>query len=216
MDGVPGTGSRITLRFLRPGGAKTGEILPTGSLTDYISSSDLDTTLDLTKSSLPVTLLDVANPAVYIYGVDVDLMAHTTPTDLEFDPSKLGLLEQIREEGARIVGLDPMVDSIPKLVMVFPLPSNADGVNLVARVLSMRQPHRAIPLTIALDLSVACLMLGTLPHSVVKGDISGGRVMIGHASGMIEVGATMVNGDVEAPVLHRTARALMKGEVYWH
>ena len=49
----------------------------------------------------------------------------------------------------------------------------------------------------------------------MKGIVSGGRVVIGHPSGLIEVGAEMEDGDVEAAVLHRTAKLLMKCEVYW-
>ena len=215
IDGVPSTGSRIALYFLRPGGAKTGKTLPTGKPTDDISLSNLSTDLGLRRSTLSVTLLDAANPAVIICGDHVGVTANTTPDELDSDVHRLVVLEQIREEGAQMMGLDPRVESIPKLVMVCSPSASDEGVNLVARVLSMRQAHRAIPLTIALNLGVACQIPGTLPHSMVKGVLSAGRVMIGHPSGSIEVGAEMKDGDVDAAVLHRTARLLMKGEVYW-
>ncbi len=32
IDGVPGTGSKITLRFLDPGGSVTGQLLPLGAI----------------------------------------------------------------------------------------------------------------------------------------------------------------------------------------
>ena len=215
IDGVPGTGSRIALLFLHPGGAKTGKTLPTGKPMEEISISNLSTNVDLRRTMLPVTMLDAANPAVIIRGDHVGVTANTTPDELDSDPQRLAALEQIRKEGARMMGLDPKIESIPKLVMVCPpLPSDK-GVNLVAQVLSMRQAHRAIPLTIALNLGVACQIPGTLPQALVKGDIGNGRVVIGHPSGSIEVGAEMEYGDVKAAVLHRTARLLMKGDVYW-
>ena len=215
IDGVPGTGSRIILHFLRPGGSKTGKTLPTGHATEEMDLTKLSSSSHLKTRKIQVTLSDVANPAVIIDGLSVGARVGITSDELDADRQTLELLEQLRKEGARLMGMDPEVESVPKLVMVFSPAADADGVNLVARVLSMRQAHRAIPLTIALNLGVACQIPRTLPHSMLKGSISGGRVVIGHPSGKIEVGASMCNGDVEAAVLHRTARLLMRGEVYW-
>ena len=163
IDGVPGTGSRIALHFIYPGGAKTGKTLPTGKPMDDISVSNLSTDFRFRRSTLPITLLDVANPAVIISGDDIGVTPNTTPDELESDPQRLAMLEQIRKEGARMMGLDPGFESIPKLVMVCSPSASDKGINLVARVLSMRQAHRAIPLTIALNLGVACQIPGTLP-----------------------------------------------------
>jgi hypothetical protein len=215
IDGVPSTGSRIILHFLQPGGSKTGKTLPTGHATEEMDLMRLSSSSHLKNQKLQVTLLDVANPAVIIDGLAVSVKAGITSDELDADQRTLELLEQVRKEGARLMALDPEVESIPKLVMVFSPAADADGVNLVARVLSMRQAHRAIPLTIALNLGVACQIAGTLPHSMLKSSINEGRVVIGHPSGKIEVGASVRNGDVEAAVLHRTARLLMRGEVYW-
>lgn len=215
IDGVPGTGSRITLQFLRPCGAKTGKTLPTGEPVDHLDLAKMSTLLSGESGSIQATLLDVANPAVIINGIDVGVQADIKPDQLDADQTKLALLESIRKEGARMMGLDSNIESIPKLVMVFTAPPDSDGVNLVARVLSMGQAHKAIPLTIALNLGVACQIPGTLPHSLFIGSANESRMVIGHPSGNIEVGASLKDGDVEAAVLHRTARVLMRGEVYW-
>lgn len=214
IDGVPGTGSRITLHFLSPGGSKTGRTLPTTNPLDSMNLTALDgTSSSFERESIQVTLLDVANPAVIINGHDVGVDARTTPDELDANKDCLAKLEKIRQKGAEMMGMDPSIGSIPKLVIVFP--SQIAGVNIETRVLSMRQAHRAIPLTIALNLGVACQMPGTLPHSMLQKNVTDGRVVVGHPSGRIEVGASMRDGEVEAAVLHRTARVLMRGEVYW-
>ena len=215
IDGVPGTGSRIALHFLRPGGSKTGKTLPTGHATEEMDLTKHSSSFHLKSQKIQVTLSDVANPAVIVDGPAIGVQAGITSDELDADCQTLALLEQVRREGARMMGMDPEVESIPKLVMVFSPPANTDGVNLIARVLSMRQAHRAIPLTIALNLGIACQIPGTIPHSSLTGSLNQGRVIIGHPSGKIDVGASMCDGDVEAAVLHRTARVLMRGEVYW-
>ena len=247
IDGVPGTGSRITLSFLSPGGSKTGRTLPTGHPVDIMtlklgnSGGGSGSSRDSLK--LEVSLVDVANPAVIIRAADIDVDGNIAPDQLDKDVGKMNLLEEIRREGARMMGLDPSVDSIPKMVMVSvsvsapqPKPNSTstsaedeDGVDIVARVLSMRQTHKAIPLTVALNLGVACHIAGSLPHSLVRRGGSGSTststssrsegttvVLVGHPSGKIEVGARMRDdGQVESAVLHRTARMLMRGEVFW-
>lgn len=216
IDGVSGTGSRIELSFLSPGGAKTGKTLPTGNPVDTITLPELPTPLS-------VTLVDAGNPAVIINAADISVPGDILPTDLDADTAKMDLLERIRREGARLMGLDPEVQSIPKMVMVSSPPTQpTNGMkqtpDLIARVLSMQNCHKATPITIALNLGVACQLEGTIPQMVMKQDVSGsgkGTVVIGHPSGTLEVGAVVKDGVPESAVLHRTARPLMRGEVYW-
>ena len=215
IDGVPGTGSRIALSFLSPGGAKTGRTLPTGHPVDSMDMTGMFPDGQKSGQTLAVSLVDVANPAVVILAFDIGVRGDVLPDQLDADREKMGLLEKIRREGARMMGMDPTVDSIPKMVLVSAPQSSADIINLVARVLSMGQTHKAVPLTIALSLGVASQIPGTLPHSVVKGRKHVDRLVVGHPSGKLEVGAKMRDGHAESAVLHRTARPLMRGEVYW-
>ncbi|KAG8415032.1 hypothetical protein J3458_008916 [Metarhizium acridum] len=58
VDGVPGTGSVITMSFVDPAGAKTGRALPTGAPVD---------TLELPGGSrVRASLVDVGNPGVFV------------------------------------------------------------------------------------------------------------------------------------------------------
>lgn len=213
IDGVPGTGSQISLQFRFPGGAKTGKTLPTGiPLDTMILPSSID---NQNTTTLQVSLIDVSNPAVIIKAADIGIDGDIMPDQLDKNIIKMSLLEDIRKEGARMMGLDPSVDSIPKMVMVSTPAAGSGGVDIVARVLSMGQTHKAIPLTIALNLGVACNIPGTLPHALRAGSGSQETIAVGHPTGKVEVGAKMNDGEVEHAILHRTARMLMRGEVFW-
>jgi len=88
------------------------------------------------------------------------------PARVEADaPLKLRL-EQIRQAGAAMMGLDPHTESVPKIVLVFPpdIAQQSPGVNLKCLALSMGQAHKAVPLTLALCLGAATRLPGTIPN----------------------------------------------------
>lgn len=221
IDGVPGTASRITLSFLDPAGAKTGRALPTGNPIDALSLPD--------GSTIRASLLDIANPGVFVLAADLGIPGNIAPGELEARRDVMARLEDIRRAGTARMGLDPDVQSVPKIVILSPPPAPqtaqgnaaAPAVHIVSRALSMQQPHKAVPLTLGLNLGTACRIPGTLPALTARG-VSGvgeegaGRVTIAHASGNVEVGSVFgPDGSIESAQLHRTARVLMKGEVYY-
>ncbi len=65
ISGVPGTGSKITLRFVDPGGSMTGTLLPTGNLQDNLKVPAI--------GSVRVTIIDAANPVVFVQASQVGL-----------------------------------------------------------------------------------------------------------------------------------------------
>ncbi|EME81049.1 uncharacterized protein MYCFIDRAFT_155279 [Pseudocercospora fijiensis CIRAD86] len=209
IGGVPGTGSRITLSFLDPSGAKTGKALPTGNAVDNVKLPD--------GTSIRASLVDVANPGVFILAEDIGVPGDVKPATLEEHPEILSKLELIRQEGARMMGVEP-AQTVPKIVLVS-RPTSADiekGVHIVCRALSMQQPHKAVPLTLALNIGAACRMPGTLPADLAVGDPSERESLtIAHASGKIEVGSVLENGKIKSAQLHRTARMMMKGDVFY-
>jgi hypothetical protein len=114
--------------------------------------------------------------------------------------------------------LHPDVQSVPKIILISrPMESAtaAEGVNIVCRALSMQQAHRAVPLTLALNLGAARRIPGTLPALTAAGIGEKNSVTVAHASGKLEVGSIMKGGQVESALLHRTARVLMKGDVFY-
>ena len=65
IAGVAGTGSRIRLDFLAPGGAVTGKLLPTGNVVD---------TIDLgADGKFEVSIIDATSPIVYVDAQSVGL-----------------------------------------------------------------------------------------------------------------------------------------------
>lgn len=206
IDGVPGTGSRITMSFIDPAGAKTDKALPTGNPID---------TLELRSGEkIRASLVDVSNPGVFVLASDVGIRGDISPDALNANSEVMGRLEEIRQAGAVDMGLDPKTQTVPKIVLLS-RPSGEQS-NIVCRALSMQQAHKAVPLTLALNLGAACRMPGTLAAQTAD-DVDGKEsVVIEHASGKLEVGAVMTaDGKIESALLHRTARVLMKGEVFY-
>ena len=209
IDGVPGSGSRITLSFLDPAGAKTGKALPTGNAVDTITYAN--------GESIRASLVDVANPGVFVLASDLGIGGEISPAGLEANSELMARLERIRQEGARMMGLDPEIQSVPKIVIVSK-PSNeaaASGIHIVCRALSMQQPHKAAPLTLALNLGAACRLPETLPATTAVNAEGKESVTVAHASGKVEVGSVFRDWKIESALLHRTARILMKGDVFY-
>lgn len=229
MDGVPGTQSCITLSFLDPAGAKTGKALPTGNAVDVLELPEA-----VGGGSVPASLVDVSNPGVFVRISDLGLGLKATPRNftpatVDADAALKRRLEAIRQAGAIKMGLDPKTESVPKIVLLFDSDSASnddnEGVDVQCLALSMGQPHKAVPLTLALCLGAAANIPGTLaaqvrsrrPHSDDSGskNSSSNTVVIGHPSGKVEIGATTKDGKIVSADLLRTARVLMKGDVYY-
>lgn len=221
MDGVPGAGSRVTLSFVDPAGAKTGRALPTGNAVDTLRLPD--------GSAVEASLVDVSNPGVFVRAADVVVAVPGAeeaqalaldPAAVEADPLLKARLEMVRRAGAARMGLDPEVQSVPKIVLVLPRRGAGGGTatdepDIRCLALSMGQAHKAVPLTLALCLGAAAGIPGTIPFQLKAREGTGGTVVIGHPSGRVEIGTTVRDGKILSAELHRTARILMKGEVFY-
>ncbi|KJZ77026.1 hypothetical protein HIM_03347 [Hirsutella minnesotensis 3608] len=222
LDGVPGTGSPITLSFLDPAGAKTGRALPTGNPLDRLQLPD--------GTAVDASLVDVGNPGVFVaatsLGLDPVAACALTPPLVETDTSLKARLEQIRRAGASRMGLDPDTESVPKIVLVMPprqphgCTDSAPAADLSCLAMSMGQAHKAVPLTLALCLAAAARIPGSVPEAALAGQrpkALGSALTIAHPSGRLDVdtsttadGTTILSAD-----LLRTARVLMKGQVFY-
>ncbi|KAK7908293.1 hypothetical protein PG985_015596, partial [Apiospora marii] len=215
IDGVPGTQSRITLGFLDPAGAKTGRALPTGNPIDILTLRD--------GSQIEASLVDVSNPGVFIRASDLGTMGAKgtlspslfTPSYVEGNLDLKARLELIRQAGAEKMGLDPAVESVPKIVALLSA-SEKEGIDIRCLALSMGQAHKAVPLTLALCLGAAANMPGTIPAQLARhhGNKSS-TLRIGHPTGKVDIGTTFKGGHIVSAELHRTARYMMEGIVYY-
>ncbi len=210
LAGVAGRGARIALDFLEPGGAGTGRLLPTGRTRETIDGAE-------------VSLVDATNPFVWVRAADAGLQATETPQAIDADRRVMDRLETIRVEAARRMGI-PGSAAVPKVgVVAAPTAFTAlDGVgyakddaDLLARVISMGNCHRAVPLTAAMCLAVDARVPGTVVAECVAS--RDGDVRIGQPSGVLPVAATVLtrHGEpwAERVTVYRTARRLMEGFV---
>jgi 2-methylaconitate cis-trans-isomerase PrpF len=170
-------------------------------------------------SKIEASLVDVSNPGVFVRVSDLGLTqpGSLSPAAVEADPSLKGRLEQIRQAGAAKMSLSPAIQSIPKIVLIFPPPPEPSSPKPDIRclALSMGQAHKAVPLTLALCLGAAVKLPGTIPNELAQGNVNGRVLTIGHPSGRLEVGTTLSGGEIVSAELHRTARVLMKGLVFY-
>ncbi len=225
LDGVAGTAAPVRLEFLDPGGAKTGKLLPTGSPVDRIEVTGLGT--------IGVSCVDAANPAVFVRAADLGLTGTELPEALERDAAFMARMEEIRCKGAVLMGLTADLDaagalaSIPKVAMVAPpresplisgetLPE--DAADILIRMISVGQPHRAVPITGAIGLAIAARLEGSIPHEACIAHE--GPIRVGHASGTTVVDAQTdrsADGTVTARLgaVYRSARRLFEGRVVY-
>jgi 2-methylaconitate cis-trans-isomerase PrpF len=226
IDGISGTGAPIRLEFMEPGGAKTGRLLPTGRPVDRLDVAGLGT--------IEASLVDAANPCVFVNAATVGKTGTELPASLDTDTKFLSHMEGIRCAASVAMGIAPdlerarTITSVPKVAMVAaPRPANtlsgrqlgAADMSIHVRMISMGQPHRAVPITGAMCLAIASRIEGTIAHALSTA--GRGPIMIAHASG-----TTVVDADVQHPgdparakaihgAVYRTARRLFEGSVLY-
>lgn len=226
IDGVAGTGAPVRLEFIDPGGTKTGRLLPTGHARDLLSVPGL--------GKVEASLVDAANPCVFVAASALGKTGSELPDALEQDAVFLARMEAIRQAASVAMGIAPdaaaagRIPSVPKVAMIaspaaMPTLSGrtiaADAMSLAIRMISIGQPHRAVPITGATCLAIAVRIEGSLPHALARAD--DGPITVAHPSGTTVVDAQVENaGDpARARAIHgavyRTARRLFDGQVYY-
>lgn len=207
IDGVSGTASPIKLDFIKPAGSKTGKLIPTGNKID-------------TFDGQRVTCIDVGNPCCFVKASELGVQGDITPAEMEAHPTLLKQLDSIRRQAGVAMGLAESTikvpGSIPKICLVSSA-GTAKDVDLTVRAISVGQPHKAIPITVALSVATASRLQGSVVQQCVSTKpISPAGITIGHASGKLMVDAKFSeSGHLESASVLRTARRLMEGTIYW-
>ena len=223
LQGVSGTGARIALEFLDPGGAVTGKLLPTGGPKELLEVPGV--------GSLTVSIVDATNPMVFLRAADLGLQGTEHPEALDRNTTLTARLEQIRATAAVRIGLATTVEeasrksqAVPKIALVAPPVVYRDlsgtevpaiSTDICARVMSMGKAHRAFALTAAMCLAVAARIPGTVVQEAVgpaAADPSA-DIRLGHPSGVLPIAASVRGGRAEKVVVYRTARRLMEGSI---
>ena len=106
VDGVPGTGAAVVLKFLDGAGAKIGQLLPTGNAIDRIDG-------------VAVSCVDYTTPMVLIAAASVGKSGHESKAELDSDSVLLARLEQLRLKAALLMGMgDVSAQVLPKLALL--------------------------------------------------------------------------------------------------
>ncbi|RKU42594.1 hypothetical protein DL546_004314 [Coniochaeta pulveracea] len=208
MDGVAGTAARVRLDFVEPGGSRTGNLLPTGNVIDEVSG-------------IQATLLDAGNPCCFVRSADLGIVnGRLSPQEIENRPELTERLDEIRRQAGVMMGLasspEEVPGSVPKIAMISPS-NEASGRSVVVRAMSVGQPHRAIPVTVALATAAAAKLPGTTVHACVSGRPAADEELnIQHAGGQLLVDARYDDaGHLVLATVFRSARRLMDGLIYW-
>jgi 2-methylaconitate cis-trans-isomerase PrpF len=221
MAGVSGSGARIRLDFLAPGGGATERLLPTGNAQD---------TLHHEGRAYAVSLIDAANACVFLDARDLGLTGTESPDAIEADPARMAMLDALRRKAGVIMGLAATPQAVglalPKIAVVAPPAAYhaLDGAafapdthDIAVRMISMERAHRAVPLTGAMCLGVASRIPGSLPHRLAGPLVRADETRVANPSGILSVGAEVRQGSAgwhaESAVVYRSARRLMQGQV---
>jgi 2-methylaconitate cis-trans-isomerase PrpF len=234
LPGVAGTGAPVRLDFIEPGGAGTGKLLPTGNPVDPLEVEGV--------RGIEVSMVDAANPCVFVSADALGASGVEMPEELEANAGLLRRLDAIRIAASLKMGIAKTAEaaaripSIPKVAMVAPARAArtlagerlaAEDADVTVRMISIGQPHRAVPLTGAMCLAVAARIEGTLVNRIARPSASpGDPVRIAQPSGLTVVGAAVRrendreghgegrNWFAERATVYRTARRLMEGWVF--
>ena len=226
LDGVSGSGAPIRLDFQDPGGARTGKLLPTGRATDTLAIPGI--------GEIEASMIDAANPCVFIAAAAIGAAGTELPQALEENADLLAKLDSIRCHASVAMGLAANLEqaaaiaSVPKVAMVSPPTAAptlstrmlaADEMDILIRMISVGQPHRAVPITGALCLAAACRVPGSVPWRMLAEAARSGDVRIAHPSGVVLVAADVEAGrggvHIRHATVYRTARRLFQGEVLY-
>lgn len=226
IDGVPGTGAKVTLDWSDTAGAITGKLLPTGNAKDVIS---------VDGRNYEVSLVDAGNPVVFIHANSLGMRGTESPNEIEGNKELMATIEKIRGRAAVILGLAKTPEEAavkspynPFFAIVSP-PSGYSGisgekvkaeeVDIVSRLLFMLRMHKTYPVTGTVCTGAAVRVPGSIAWEVLREDAKTRRnVNIGHPGGVIpvEAEAEVICGEVKLKHIgvYRTARRIMDGYVY--
>lgn len=226
IAGVPGTASPIRLKFVEPSGTLGKGLLPTGSPVD---------TLDVPGVGMvEVSIIDAANPLVFVKAGDLGLSGWELPDELNASQEKLELLETVRGLAAVKLGLIQDytrsawdTPGIPKMTFVSEAETyvTADGkeiqkenIDLLSRMMSMQKAHPSYAMTGAMCTAAAAVVPGSVVNQVLREDTDTQCIRIGHPGGILECGVDYEENGflpcIEDTFGFRTANLLMEGTAH--
>lgn len=207
IDGVPGVHAPVTVDFLDGAGASCGALLPTGNARDVIGG-------------IAVTCIDNGMPVVCVRAADLDVRGTESPEELEGNAELRQRVEALRLAAGPLMNLgDVTALTVPKVSL---LAAPEHGGTVTTRTFIPHRMHAAIGVLGAVSVATACLVPGSVAAEVadLPAPPSGAvDLEVEHPTGSFTVTlkvATDPQGgmSVERAALLRTARLLMRGELF--
>ena len=224
MPGLVRPGALIRVEIVNPGGGTTGETQVLGARC----------TIQTAKKSYEISFADVINPIAFIDVRTFGLTGDEPSSVIAGNAELLEELNSIRDEAAVKIGLAKnrtearqQAPSVPKIAMVAPAQDyittsgrtiRKEEIDIVAKLISMGKLHKTFAASGLYCLASSIMLTGTIPNEIVKPK-SGVRertLRIGHPDGIVEVRVALTDDgrDIAFVGMDRTARRIMKGEVF--
>lgn len=228
IPGVPGSGAKITVDFSQTAGGACGALLPTGKVKDRFKFSD--------GAAIDVSLVDIANPHVYVRASDFGLAGTETAAQIDSNVELLERIEEVRGWAAMKFGLvnDPREARdksrvTPMLAFVSEPASYRDAargiavdakdIDLVSRLIFLEKTHSNYAATSIVCTGIAARLPGSVVHDVTRPEAAARpTIHIGHPVGIFETESQVeINGGtitIKRATLGRTARRLAEGQAF--
>ena len=204
IDGVPGTSAPVKLNFMDVAGSTCGKLLPTGNPIDVIEG-------------VPVTCMDAAMPVMILAAESVGKTGYESAAELDADKALFQRIEKIRRIAGERMGLGDVSEKVvPKVIL---LARPRFGGTITSRYFVPHKTHAAHAVTGAICLACCCVLEdGVAAPFVALPEGPPYPIRIEHPSGEIEL---LLDADpgrggitLRSAGTLRTARKLMRGEVY--
>jgi 4-oxalomesaconate tautomerase len=203
IDGVPGTASPVNISFLETAGSVCGSLLPTGRLVDRFDGVD-------------VTCIDNGMPVVVMAAEALGVTGYETRDEINANTALKQKIESIRLQAGPAMNLGDVAKKVvPKMCLV--AHPNAGG-HICTRTFIPHDCHSAVGVLGAVTVATAAVMPGSVANRYAQVPPGSPKtISVEHPSGEFSVVLTM-NPANPTDVLHaallRTARLIMRGEVY--
>lgn len=205
IDGVPGTHAPININFEDVAGSSCGALLPTGNAVDVVNGVE-------------VTCIDNGMPVVCLNATDFGITGYETPAELEANQELRDKVEAIRlAVGERMNLGDVTNKTVPKMSL---LSKAKDGGLINTRTFIPHRAHDAIGVLGAVSVATACMLKGSVAAKIagLEEIADSLDIEVEHPTGFftvqMEVDQTGGELKVTKSALLRTARLLMRGEIF--
>jgi 4-oxalomesaconate tautomerase len=204
VDGVPGTAAPIICNYLDVAGSVSGSLMPTGQSIDVVDG-------------IEVTCIDNGMPVVVLRAADLGISGSESPADLDNNDELKRKLESIRLQIGPKMNLGDVAQKVVPKMSLISAPLAGGHVN--TRTFIPHDCHAAIGVLGAVSVATACILPGTVAEGIARVPEGARKQMsVEHPAGefsvTLDVGGSPDQPKVLKAGLLRTARLIMRGEIF--